>query len=108
MKFSKVTAIIQPDRLNKVEQKLHSINVPGMSISQVKGYGEYADFYTTDWMVTHTRIEVFVSTEQAESVAEAIMSAAYTGCEGDGIICISPVESVYHIRSRKKCDTKPC
>ena len=108
MKFSKVTAIIQPDILNKVEQKLHSINVPGMSISQVKGYGEYADFYTNDWMITHTRVEVIVEAQQAESVAEAIMSAAHTGCDGDGIISISPIESVYHIRSRKKCETKPC
>ena len=108
MEFSKVTAFIWPDQVNKVEKALHAINVPGMSISQVKGYGEYADLYTTDWMVTHARIEVIVGADQAENVAEAIMSAAYTGSPGDGVISISPVESVYHIRTKKKCSKKPC
>jgi nitrogen regulatory protein P-II 1 len=108
MEFRKVTAIIRPDRLEMVEKALRSLAVPGVSVSKAKGYGEYADFYTPDWMLTHARVEVFIGQHRAEEVAEAIMNAAHTGLAGDGIVTVSPVESVYHIRTREKCSRDVC
>jgi len=107
MSFKKITAIIRPDLLNKVEKTLKELGVPGVSVSQVKGYGEYADFYAKDWMVTHARIEVIIDTERADAIAQAIMDAAHTGLEGDGIVAIVPVEKLYHIRTKAECDDKP-
>jgi len=108
MSFKKITAIIRPDSLGKVEDKLKELGVPGVSVSQIKGYGEYSDFYAKDWMVTGARVEVFIDTENAESVAQAIMQAAHTGLEGDGIIAITPVERIYHIRTKEECTKRPC
>jgi nitrogen regulatory protein P-II 1 len=108
MEFCKVTAIIRPDRLEQVEQALQVLKVPGVSVTRVKGYGEYADFYTPDWMLTHVRVEVFIGQHRAEGVAEAMMEAAHTGLEGDGIVAVTPVESVYHIRTREKCRYDAC
>jgi len=36
------------------------------------------------------------------------MDAAHTGMIGDGIVAISPVETVYHIRTRQKCSFDAC
>ncbi len=108
MSFRKITAIVRPDSLEKVVKTLKELGLPGVSVSQVKGYGEYADFYAKDWMVTHARIEIFIDLERAESVAQAIMQAAHTGIEGDGIVAISPVEEIFHIRTMQRCDEKPC
>ena len=108
MSFRKVTAIIRPDRLEAVEDRLRDLAVPGISVTKVKGYGEYANFYTPDWMISHARVEVFIGEHQAEEVATAIMEAAHTGMEGDGIVAVLPVESVYHIRTRKKCEHDVC
>ncbi|NOY66029.1 MAG: P-II family nitrogen regulator [Gammaproteobacteria bacterium] len=108
MKFRKITAIIQPDVLEKVEKKLEDLNVPGISVSILKGYGEYKNFYTTDHMVTHVKVEVFSSVARAKELAEAIMEAAHTGVEGDGIVAIIPVETVYHIRTKQECTSEPC
>ncbi|MGD8619235.1 MAG: P-II family nitrogen regulator [Gammaproteobacteria bacterium] len=108
MEFCKVTAIIRPGVLEKVESALQAMNVPGVSVTKVKGYGEYANFYTADWMVSHVRVEVFIGQHRAEAVARAIMDAAYTGLEGDGIVAVLPVESVYHIRTREKCRYDVC
>ncbi|MGD2056968.1 MAG: P-II family nitrogen regulator [Gammaproteobacteria bacterium] len=108
MEFRKVIAIIRPSALEKVEQALQALGVPGVSVTRVKGYGEYADFFTPDWMLTHVRVEVFIGEHRAVEVAETIMDAAHTGMVGDGIVAISPVESVYHIRSRKKCEYDAC
>lgn len=108
MIFRKVTAIFRPDRLEAVEDRLRSLGVAGVSVTKVKGFGEYANFYKPDWLCTHVRIEVFTSKLKADEIAEAIMDAAHTGMEGDGIIAILPVEAVYHIRTKEKCQYDAC
>jgi nitrogen regulatory protein P-II 1 len=108
MDFCKVTAIIRPDSLEDVEKALQRLAVPGVSVTKVKGYGEYANFYTPDWMCTHVRVEVFIGRHRADDVAEAIMDAAHSGMVGDGIVAVVPVESVYHIRTREKCQYDAC
>jgi len=93
MSFKKITAIVRTNLLESVEKALKEIGVPGVSVSQIKGYGEYSDFYAKDWMVTSSRVEVFIDTECAE---------------GDGIVVITPVEKIYHIRTKEACIKKPC
>ncbi len=100
MEFRKVTAIIRADALEKVERKLRDMDVKGVSVTKVKGYGEYADFYSKDWMVSHARIEIFTHETKADAIARAIMETAHVGVEGDGIVAVLPVETVYRIRSR--------
>jgi len=108
MIFRKVTAIFRPDRLEAVEDRLRGLAVPGISVTKVKGFGEYANFYQPDWMCAHVRIEVYTSKLKADEIAEAILEAAHTGMEGDGIVAILPVESVYHIRTKEKCQHDVC
>lgn len=100
MLFRKVTAIIRSDALEKVEQCLQELHVPGISVTHVKGYGNYANFFSRDWQVTHARLEIFIAAERAELVAHAIMDATYSGTPGDGIIAVLPVEKVYRIYNR--------
>jgi nitrogen regulatory protein P-II 1 len=98
--FCKVTAIIRCEALEKVERRLQEIGVHGFSVMQVKGCGEYTNFYSLDCMTTHARVEIFVSAHRAEVIAQAIMDAAYSGVEGDGIVAVLPVNKVYRIRKR--------
>ncbi len=100
MDYRKITAIIQREVLEKVEQKLQSMGVEGISVTKVKGYGEYADFYSKDWMVSHARIEIFTIESRADDIAEAIIETAHVGLEGDGIVAVLPVEKLYRIRTR--------
>lgn len=108
MRFRKVTAIIRPERLKNVEDSLKKLNVPGVSVTKVKGFGEHANFFEKDWLCRNVRVEVFTSVRQAEAIAQAIMDAAHTGLEGDGIVAILPVEAVYHIRNKEKCNYEVC
>jgi len=107
MEFRKVTAIIRPERLKAVEDALRKLNVPGVSITRVKGFGEYANFFKSDWLCTHIRVEIITGKAHADKTVTSIMDAAHTGIEGDGIITVSPVESVYHILTREKCEKVP-
>lgn len=108
MEFRKVTAIIKPERLEKVEEALRKLNVSGVSVTKVKGFGEYTNFFKSDWLCTHIRVEVFTGKARADEIAVSIMDAAHTGVEGDGLIAVLPVESVYHIRTLEKCEKEPC
>ena len=108
MSFVKVVAIIRPDVVDSVESVLKEANVPGVSITHVEGYGEYANYYRQDRMVQHLQVEVFISKKRATEIAELIMESAHTGTDGDGIVAIIPVDSVYHIRTKQKCSDEAC
>lgn len=99
MELRKITAIIRVSRLETVEKRLQDLGVPGISVTKVKGYGEYANFFSRDWLVEHARIEIFLTQKRADEIARAIMAAAHTGGAGDGLVVVLPVETVYRIRS---------
>jgi nitrogen regulatory protein P-II 1 len=102
MELRKVTAIVRSDLLDKVEERLQDSHVRGLSVSHVKGYGEYANFFTHNWLVRHARIEIFTEKHRAEEIAKIILEAAHTGGEGDGLVAILPVEKVFRIRTKSE------
>jgi nitrogen regulatory protein P-II 1 len=107
MAFRKVTAIISRNTMANVEAALQQIGVNGLSVSAIKGFGEYADFFERDWMTAHFRVEVFTSTANAETIARTIIDAAHTGQAGDGLVAIVPVENLYRIRTREVAAIQP-
>lgn len=104
MELRKVTAIVRALALERVERGLREIGVPGLTVTRVKGYGEYANFFSKDWMTDHVRIEIFTAASRVDRILEVICSAACTGEPGDGIIAVLPVEHLYRIRDRANAD----
>lgn len=100
MELRKVTAIIRSDALDRVEERLQNLGVKGLTVTNVKGFGEYANFFTHTWLVTHSRIEIFTEKNRAEHIADVIMQAAHTGGAGDGIVVILPVERIFRVRTK--------
>lgn len=98
MGFKKVTAIIQCEVLEKVEMALQAAGVSGISVTYVKGYGDYSNFFKSPPLVTHARIEIFAEDAQVDPIVDTILTTAYTGMLGDGIIAVLPVEHFYRIR----------
>ena len=100
MEFRKVVAIIRGSALEKVEERLRELGVNGITVTKVKGYGEYANFYKADWMVNNARIEIFTVSEKVDAIVDAIMEAAHAGVTGDGLVAVLPVEKLYRIRTK--------
>ncbi|MCB2141356.1 P-II family nitrogen regulator [bacterium] len=101
MEFKKINAIIRKGHLEKVEAALEAYGIKGLTVTKIKGFGEYANFFERDWMCEHARIEIFASVGEVESIVKCIMEAAHTGNQGDGIMAVLPVETVYRIRTRQ-------
>jgi nitrogen regulatory protein P-II 1 len=102
MQLKKIIAIIRSSRLEEVERRLQALGVNGLSVSCVKGYGEYKNFFCRDLMITHARIEIFSYSSSVEEIVQAIMEAGHSGSPGDGIIAILPVERIYRIRTKSE------
>ena len=101
-----IVAIIKPFQLDAVGEALRALEVPGMTISEVRGYGRQRGHtevyrgaeYEVDF-VPKVRLEVLVDDPDAEKVASAITGSARTGKIGDGKIWIVPVENVVRVRT---------
>jgi nitrogen regulatory protein P-II 1 len=102
MDIKAVVAFIRRDKLEDVERRLREIGVERINVYKVKGYGEYHDFFTRDWMVEEVRVDIFTRADEVEAVVAAIMDAAHTGLPGDGVIAVIPIEKFYLIRTRSE------
>jgi nitrogen regulatory protein P-II 1 len=71
MDLSVVLAAIRGNVLERVEQGLREIDVRGISVSKVKGYGEYHNFFARDYMVESVRLEIFTRTDKVDAITPA-------------------------------------
>jgi nitrogen regulatory protein P-II 1 len=99
MDFRYVVAIVRPEVVGELEKKLVSLGIGGVSVSKVKGYGEYKNFFTSDWFSDHARIEVFVEAEKVAELLAALLELARGDIAGAGVAAVMPVEKFVHLRT---------
>ena len=104
--MKKIEAIIKPFKLDEVKEALHEVGIQGITVLEAKGFGRqkghtelYRDAeYVVDFL-PKVKIEVVVEDNMAESVVEAVKTAAQTGRIGDGKIFISSIDEAIRIRT---------
>jgi nitrogen regulatory protein P-II 1 len=99
MSYKMIFAIVRDEKRESVEEALNQLGVPGLSISRIKGYGEYINFYSRDWLTDRSKLVVMVEEASVKDTIEAICKAAHTGVAGDGVIAVVPVEQMVHIEA---------
>ncbi len=104
MAFNEITATVDVLAMKIVRRELRKINVPGMTVFAVKGYGEHKNPFRRDLLQRHSVVRVIAPEDQTDHIVETIMDAAHSGMEGDGIITVSPLSSFYSIRDKKRLD----
>ena len=104
--MKKIEAIIKPFKLEEVKEALAEVDVQGMTVTEVKGFGRQKGHteiyrgseYTVDFL-PKVKIEIVVNDEDSAKVAEAIVKSANTGKIGDGKVFISAIEEAIRIRT---------
>ena len=101
-----ITAIIKPFKLDEVREALSEINVQGITVTEVKGFGRqkgHTELYRgAEYVVAFlpkTKIEAAVDDAIVDQVIDTIQTAARTGKIGDGKIFVSNLEQVVRIRT---------
>jgi len=103
-----ITAVIKPFKLDDVRDALHEIDIHGMTVTEVKGYGRQKGHtemyrgaeYVVDFL-PKLKLEIAVKSEVVESACEAIINAAQTGKIGDGKIFVTSIEETIRIRTNE-------
>ncbi len=101
-----VTAIVKPFKVDDVKASLESLDVRGMTVSEVQGFGRQRGHtevyrgaeYKVDF-VPKVRVEVLADDADATRVVDAIVAAARTEKIGDGKVWVTDVDSVTRIRT---------
>ncbi len=102
----KIEAIIREEALQNVKDALREIGIVGLNVHEVHGHGRQGGIelswrgtsYQMD-LLPKIQVNIVLSDHNVDRTVEAIIKAARTGKEGDGIIFIYPVENVIRIRT---------
>jgi len=104
--MKKIETIIKPFKLEALKDALHELNINGMTVSEVKGFGRqkgHTEIYRgAEYMVDFipkVKVEIIIEEERVDSVIEAIITSVRTGKIGDGKIFVLPVEKIIRIRT---------
>jgi len=101
-----ITAVIKPFKLDDVKDALKAIDVTGITVSEVRGFGREGGHtetyrgaeYKIDF-VPKVSLATVVDEARVDDVVEAIAKAAATGKIGDGKIWVTNVDRVVRIRT---------
>ena len=107
--MKKIEAIIRPEKLDMVRAALERSGYPGITITEIEGHGLQkgviqqwrGEEYRVD-ILPKIKVEIVVGDEEAETIIQTIMEAAYTGSVGDGKIFVYDVAEVIRIRTRER------
>ena len=104
--MKKLECIIRPHKLEEVREVLDKIDVHGMTVTEVRGFGRqkgHAEHYRgVEYKAEFQpklKLEILIRDDQAAEATKAVQDAAKTGKFGDGKIFVSSVEDVVRIRT---------
>jgi nitrogen regulatory protein P-II 2 len=101
-----IIAIIQPDRVDAVLEKLKEKEINLVTVSNVVGRGRqqgvatvYRSHIEAGSLLKKTKLEIAVNDSFVKPTVDAIIEAGRTGEVGDGKIFILPLEECIRIRT---------
>lgn len=108
--MKEIKAIIRPSKLLEVTEELYEIEgLPGVTISEIKGFGKGRARNASDRIVyemvellPRIQLEVVVDDEMVDNVINVIQKYAHTGNTGDGKIFVSTVDDIVKIRTNER------
>jgi len=104
--MKKLECIIRPHKLEEVREALDKVDVHGMTVTEVRGFGRqkgHAEHYRgvvyKAEFQPKLKLEILVRDDQVADATKVVMNTAKTGKFGDGKIFVSAVEDIVPIRT---------
>jgi nitrogen regulatory protein P-II 1 len=109
--MKKIEAIIKPFKLDDAKKALSELDVHGMTVTEVRGFGRqkgHSEVYRgAEYVVEFlpkVKVELVVSDALVEKAVRALADSAQTGRIGDGKIFVLPVDDAIRIRTGESGD----
>ncbi len=104
-----VTCIVRPEKLDAVKDALDKVNIVGMTVSDVRGFGRQKGMvehyrggeYTINF-IPKVKLDLVVQDQDVDKVMVTIGDIARTGKVGDGKIFVVGVDNAMRIRTGEK------
>jgi nitrogen regulatory protein P-II 1 len=107
--MKRIEAIVRPEKLEDIVEKLEALGHSGITVTQVEGHGRQKgiieQFRGKEYklmFIPKVKIEAVVKDELIEKVIDVIVTTAYTGNVGDGKIFISDVKDAVRVRTKDR------
>lgn len=107
--MKKIEAIIRPEKLESVVDRLSELGYSGLNYSEIQGHGRQKGmkelFRGREYdikFIPKRKVEIVVNDDLAEKVIDAVIQIASTGQIGDGKIFVIPVEEVIRVRTKER------
>ncbi len=104
-----IEAIIRPEKLEKLIEKLEELGYNGVTVSDVEGHGRQKGvkeiFRGREYdikFIPKRKVEIVVNDDLVEKVIDAIVTVSSTGQIGDGKIFVIPVDDVIRVRTKER------
>ncbi|MFQ5703450.1 MAG: P-II family nitrogen regulator [Gemmatimonadales bacterium] len=101
-----IKAVVRHELLEELVQALNKAGVPRLSVSNVQTTGSGVDpkqaKLSQELGTGYTEkvlMQFVCAAEQVDDIVNIVVEHAHTGCRGDGIVFVLPVERVVKIRT---------
>jgi len=107
--MKKIEAIIRPDKLEAIVERLSELGYPGLTYTEVHGHGRQKGmkelFRGREYdikFIPKVKIEIVVNDSKVEDIIDTIVNIASTGQIGDGKIFITKIEDAIRVRTKER------
>ena len=100
--MKKIECIIQNKKLNELEEALRRAGIGGMTVSEVKGFGNEQTRPEPYLFLPKTKIEVFCTDESLDDILSIILKICQTGSLGDGKVAVFDLHDLIRIRTGQR------
>lgn len=109
--MKKIEAIVRTENLPIVKEKLRSIGIGGMTISNVSGWSKQRELHL-QWrgqpmaydLLPRVKFEIVIPDSREDVVIQCVIDSARTGEHGDGVIFVSKVDTAINISTMERGD----
>lgn len=107
--MKRIDAIVRPEKLQEVKERLVTIGVEGLTVTEVRGFGRQKGHvevyrgseYTVDFL-PKLLLTILAPDDRVPGILDTIMEGGRTGKLGDGKIFVTPVEEIVRIRTGER------
>lgn len=97
--MKKIEAIIRPEKLKDLAERLRLIGIGGLTAVEVKGFGREATRPDNFLFLPKTKVEIYIMNEQEKEVIDTIVGCCRDDKIGSGKIAILSLENCIRVRT---------
>jgi len=99
MNVKRITIIVPVECFDKLETCLRGTGVHGLTVTQVRGFGEHANFYHRDLLVDNIRVDIYTGAEKVESIVDSVVNFQSEEFTHTGLLAVESVERLVNLRT---------